>query len=454
MPGTGRPSMPHTWPVPVDFAPLFGDNGAMSATPPDPTDHRGKPLTSLAAVILAAGTGTRMGDGPEKQFRMLAGRPVLIHALTAFMAHPAVTQIVIVCAAARMPDINQMLGLLADDPRILIAAGGARRQDSVQAGLAALDPDKSMLVAIHDAARPLLPSTVIDRLIAAMNGGAAAALPVIPVVDTLKTIDKALIADRALVAGTVDRSSLAAAQTPQIFQLDEIAQLHATHDSNIDITDDIQLVEAIGKQVSTVAGDRRLMKLTTGDDFDILAALADPEKGSASMIPDIRVGNGFDVHRFSDQPGPARIGGIDVPSTNSLDAHSDGDVGLHALCDAIFGALGDGDIGVHFPPSDDRWKDADSADFLTFAAERCAARQATIQHLDLTLICETPKIGPHRAAMRARIAALAGIAEERVGVKATTSEKLGFTGRSEGIAAQATATLVFSSHIGGGEDAG
>ena len=448
MPGAGWPSMPHTRPVPVDFAPLFGDNGAMSATPPDPTERRGKTLTSLAAIILAAGTGTRMGDGPEKQFRILAGRPVLIHALTAFMAHPAVTQLVIVCAAARQQNINQMLGPLADDPRILITTGGARRQDSVQAGLAALDPDKSMLVAIHDAARPLLPGAVIDRLIAAMDGGAAAALPVMPVVDTLKTIDK------ALVAGTVDRSSLAAAQTPQIFQLDEITQLHAAHNKNIDITDDIQLVEAIGKQATTVAGDRRLMKLTTGDDFDILAALADTEKGSASMIPDIRVGNGFDVHRFSDQPGPARIGGVDVPSANGLDAHSDGDVGLHALCDAIFGALGDGDIGAHFPPSDDRWKDVDSANFLIFAAERCAARQATIQHLDLTLICETPKIGPYRPAMRARIAALAGIAEERVGVKATTSEKLGFTGRSEGIAAQATATLVFSSHIGGGEDAG
>jgi 2-C-methyl-D-erythritol 4-phosphate cytidylyltransferase/2-C-methyl-D-erythritol 2,4-cyclodiphosphate synthase len=168
------------------------------------------------------------------------------------------------------------------------------------------------------------------------------------------------------------------------------------------------------------------------------------------MIPDIRVGSGFDVHRFSDGPGPARIGGIDVPSAHGLEAHSDGDVGLHALCDAIFGALGDGDIGAHFPPSDNRWKNADSADFLTFAVQRAAARGAIIQHLDLTLICETPKIGPHRTAMQQQIASLAGLPPERVGVKATTSEKLGFTGRGEGIAAQATATLLFQSAADGG----
>ena len=295
-----------------------------------------------------------------------------------------------------------------------------------------------MLVAIHDAARPLLPAAVIDRLIAAMQDGAAAALPVMPVVDTLKTISDTKI------AGTVERSALATAQTPQIFCLAHIAKLHKNHPEDIDITDDIQLVEADGQAVTAVPGDRCLMKLTTVEDFDILTALMFREKGSRQMIPDIRVGNGFDVHRFSDGPGPARIGGIDVPSPHGLAAHSDGDVGLHALCDAIFGALGDGDIGAHFPPSDDRWKDADSADFLLFAVERCANRKAVIQHLDLTLICEIPKIGPHRNAMRQRIASLAGIPVDRVGVKATTSEKLGFTGRSEGIAAQATATLVIT----------
>ncbi len=395
----------------------------------------------LAAIILAAGSGQRMGDGLEKQFRLLAGKPVLTHSVTAFMTHPACVRIVIVCASSHMEKVRTILGSLADDPRVDITSGGVRRQDSVKAGLAILTtetdtPDPSMLVAIHDAARPLLPAAVIDRLIAAMQDGAKAALPVMPVVDTLKTISDSQI------AGTVDRSALAAAQTPQIFQLAHIIKLHIDHPEDIEITDDMQLVEAHGQTAAAVAGDRRLMKLTTVEDFDILTALMSRKKGSCQMIPDIRVGNGFDVHSFSDGPGPARIGGIDVPSPHSLAAHSDGDVGLHALCDAIFGALGDGDIGAHFPPSDDHWKDADSADFLLFAVERCATRKAVIQHLDLTLICEMPKIGPHRDAMRQRIASLAGIPVDRVGVKATTSEKLGFTGRREGIAAQATATLV------------
>ncbi|MGC6496936.1 MAG: 2-C-methyl-D-erythritol 4-phosphate cytidylyltransferase [Candidatus Puniceispirillaceae bacterium] len=415
----------------------------MSVTPPTRMATTSQTQQPLAAIILAAGSGQRMGDGVEKQFRPLAGKPVLIHSVAAFMAHPACARIIIVCASSHMENVRTILGSLADDPRVEITTGGARRQDSVRAGLALLTgetdaPDPSMLVAIHDAARPLLPAAVIDRLIAAMQGGAAAALPVMPVVDTLKTVSNAHI------AGTIDRSALAAAQTPQTFHLAQIVKLHADHPEEIEITDDIQLVEADGQAVAAIAGDRKLMKLTTVEDFDILTALMSREKGSRHMIPDIRVGNGFDVHRFSDGPGPARIGGIDVPSPHGLAAHSDGDVGLHALCDAIFGALGDGDIGAHFPPSDDRWKDADSADFLLFAVERCATRKAVIQHLDLTLICETPKIGPHRDAMRQRIASIAGIPVDRVGVKATTSEKLGFTGRGEGIAAQATATLVIT----------
>jgi len=415
----------------------------MSVTPPTRMATTSQTQQPLAAIILAAGSGQRMGDGVEKQFRPLAGKPVLIHSVAAFMAHPACARIIIVCASSHMENVRTILGSLSDDPRVEITTGGARRQDSVRAGLALLTtetdaPGPSMLVAIHDAARPLLPAAVIDRLIAAMQGGAAAALPVMPVVDTLKTVSNAHI------AGTIDRSALAAAQTPQIFHLAQIVKLHADHPDEIEITDDIQLVEADGQAVAAIAGDRKLMKLTTVEDFDILSALMSREKGSRHMIPDIRVGNGFDVHRFSDGPGPARIGGIDVPSPHGLAAHSDGDVGLHALCDAIFGALGDGDIGAHFPPSDDRWKDADSADFLLFAVERCATRKAVIQHLDLTLICETPKIGPHRDAMRQRIASIAGIPVDRVGVKATTSEKLGFTGRGEGIAAQATATLVIT----------
>ncbi len=416
----------------------------MSVTPSTRMATISQTQQPFAAIILAAGSGKRMGDGLEKQFRPLAGKPVLTHSVTAFMSHPACARIIIVCASSHMEKLRTILGSLADDPRVFITSGGARRQDSVQAGLTSLmtetdTPDpSSMLVAIHDAARPLLPVAVIDQLIAAMQDGAVAALPIMPVVDTLKKINNTQI------SGTIDRSALAAAQTPQIFHLTQIIKLYAEHPEDIEITDDIQLVEAHGQAVVAVAGDRRLMKLTTVEDFDILTALMSREKDSRQMIPDIRVGNGFDVHRFSDGPGPARIGGIEVPSPHGLAAHSDGDVGLHALCDAIFGALGDGDIGVHFPPSDDRWKDADSADFLLFAVERCAIRKAVIQHLDLTLICEMPKIGPYRDAIRQRIASLAGIPVDRVGVKATTSEKLGFTGRSEGIAAQATATLVIT----------
>lgn len=434
----------------MDFAPGFRDNGRMNKVSPDISAKTTGPATMnnadvrVAAIILAAGQSSRMGDGTEKQFRLLNGRSVVAHAVTAFLQHPAVTQIIIVCAPERAAALKASLGDLANDTRLNITNGGARRQDSVLAGLQAADAGDATLVAIHDAARPIVPQPVVNRLLHAMGGGAAAALPVMPVVDTVKAVS-----DNA-VNGTVDRSGLAAAQTPQVFHLADILSLHQAHDADTQITDDIQLIEASGRPVAAVEGDRRLMKLTTAEDFAILETLIRTAEGSNQMIPDIRVGSGFDVHRFSNGPGPARIGGIDVPSAHGLEAHSDGDVGLHALCDAIFGALGDGDIGAHFPPSDDRWKNADSADFLTFAVQRAAARGAIIQHLDLTLICETPKIGPHRTAMQQQIASLAGLPPERVGVKATTSEKLGFTGRGEGIAAQATATLLFQSAADGG----
>ena len=230
-----------------------------------------------------------------------------------------------------------------------------------------------------------------------------------------------------------------------MFHFADILNRHDSHDPATEVTDDILLIEDSGDTVVTVAGDARLMKLTTAGDFAMLNALnTTPDEAamtSPSTIADIRTGNGYDVHRFSDGPGPVHLGGIEIPSDRGLDAHSDGDVGLHALCDAIFGALADGDIGSHFPPSDDRWKGASSDQFLKFAVERCAAKGAMILSLDLTLICELPKIGPHRQAMRERIAELAGVDIDRVAVKATTSEKLGFTGRGEGIAAQATATL-------------
>ena len=412
----------------------------MSSLPSDFAPQEGEAATArLGVIIVAAGGGTRMGGGLEKQYRDLAGRPVIAHSVQSFITHPATSNIVIVVAAGRIDAAQTALGDLFDDPRITLVEGGARRQDSVHAGLQALSKTALPLVAIHDAARPFLPFDVIDRLIDAMDSGADAALPVLAVTDTLKKVSD------NRVTGTTDRSSLARAQTPQIFRLPEILDHHRQHDTSTEVTDDIRLIEDGGGTVVTVAGDERLMKLTTAGDFAILKAMtATPDEDAMTSFPsvaDIRTGNGYDVHRFSDGPGPVHLGGIEIPGDRGLDAHSDGDVGLHALCDAIFGALADGDIGSHFPPSDDKWKGASSDQFLTFAAERCASKGAKILHLDLTLICEMPKIGPHRQAMRERIAELAGVNINRVAVKATTSEKLGFTGRGEGIAAQATATL-------------
>ena len=421
----------------MDFGLTFGDNGGMTSQTATET-----PARRLAAVIVAAGGGTRMGDGLEKQFRNLAGCSVLAHSTTAFLVHPATARVVIVVAAGRKADAMTALGDLAGDARVVIVDGGARRQDSVAAGLAVAGGPAISLVAIHDAARPLLPQRVISDLVAALDAGADAALPVLPVFDTVKLIAGSQVED------TIERASLGRAQTPQIFHLADLRARHDTLAPDTEITDDIRLYEDGSSRIDIVTGDECLMKLTRPTDFAILSAVPHPEGGStmpAALPPfDIRTGNGYDVHRFGDDEGPVRLGGINIAHDRGLAAHSDGDVGLHALCDAIFGALADGDIGSHFPPSDERWKNADSAQFLAFAVSRCAEHGAAIMLLDLTLVCERPKIGPHRDAMRARIAQLAGIDISRVAVKATTSEQLGFTGRGEGIAAQATATLVMT----------
>ncbi|MEX0502394.1 2-C-methyl-D-erythritol 4-phosphate cytidylyltransferase [Alphaproteobacteria bacterium LSUCC0719] len=396
----------------------------------------------LGAIIVAAGSGTRMGNGTAKQFRSLLGRSVLWHSVAAFLEHPATAQVIVVVAAERRSDAVEALGSMATDDRVSIVAGGVRRQDSVAAGLVAVTATGIDLVAIHDAARPCLPQRVITDLISALDDGADAALPVLPMTDTVKLVTGSSVAD------TVDRTSLARAQTPQMFRLDALIARHDGLAPDTEITDDIRLFEDGAARIETVPGDARLMKLTRAEDFAILTALSSPEGDTPMPVTapqlDIRTGNGYDVHRFDDGVGPVRLGGVDIPHDRNLAAHSDGDVGLHALCDAIFGALADGDIGSHFPPSDDRWKNADSTQFLAFAASLCASRGATILHLDLTLVCERPKIGPHRDAMRRCIADLVGVDISRVAVKATTSEQLGFTGREEGIAAQATATLAMT----------
>ena len=410
-----------------------------------PHNASNKPDRRLAVVIVAAGGGMRMGEGVEKQFRDFRGRSVLAHSVNAFLNHPATGRVVLVAPAGRESVASDALGSLADDDRVIMVTGGARRQDSVSAGVAAADGPGLSLVAIHDAARPLVPQRVITDLIAAMDRGADAALPVMPVVDTVKRIS----GDR--VADTIDRTMLGRAQTPQMFHLAALASRHDGLAADTDVSDDILLFEDGKARIEAVTGHACLMKLTTPADFMILSALPHPEGDqtmpAAPPALDIRTGNGYDVHRFGDGDGPVRLGGIDIPHDRNLAAHSDGDVGLHALCDALFGALADGDIGSHFPPSDPRWKGSDSAEFLEFAVSRCAERGAAILHLDLTFICESPKIAPYRDAMRARIAALAGLDMTRVAVKATTSEQLGFTGRGEGIAAQATATVAMASSM-------
>ncbi len=455
---------------------------------------------AIAAVIVAAGSGSRMAGATPKQFLDLSGKPVLCHCVDNFASHAAVVEIVIVGPPDDLASVRRALGpRRMEDERLRIVAGGATRQQSVKAGLAALGgsensdrigdkggsdgggrfvdmtSNRAKLVGIHDAARPLVSHAVIDRLAAAISDDVPAALPVLPVADTLKSahVRKSTHVQESLhiqelvqagrISGTIDRNGVWAAQTPQMFDLATILALHEGyerhegHDGTRPVTDDVSLAEAAGLPIAAIEGDRRLMKLTHQDDLAMLVALAqnDPAKkdlakedsagGSGTMaeMMDLRVGNGFDVHKFADTPGPIMLAGISVPSPHGILAHSDGDVGLHALCDAIFGALGDGDIGFHFPPSDARWKNADSAQFLRFAVERCAQHNAELRHLDLTIICETPKITPRRDAMRARIAEISGLPITRIGVKATTSEGLGFTGRGEGIAAQATASVLF-----------
>lgn len=310
------------------------------------------------------------------------------------------------------------------------AKGGATRQASVHAGLEALASQKPDVVLIHDAARPFVSAALISRAIdAASRTGAA--IPVIPVADTIKLID-----GNGDVEATPERARLRIAQTPQAFRFDVILDAHrrAAREGRSDFTDDAALAEWAGLTVATFEGDPANMKLTTPEDF------VREEARLGAMLGDVRTGNGYDVHAFGDGDH-LMICGVRVPHTKGFLAHSDGDVGLHALVDAILGALADGDIGSHFPPGDPKWKGAASDQFLKYAVDRVTARGGRIAHLDVTLICERPKVGPHRDAMRARIAEIAGLSLSRVAVKATTSERLGFTGREEGIAAVASATV-------------
>lgn len=377
----------------------------------------------VAVLLLAGGRGTRAGLATPKQLAMLGGKPVLRWSLDAFASHDAISRGVLVAGQ----DVADSIGALPEG--WLCALPGAERQQSVANALACLaDWSDDAMVLVHDAARPGVTAIVVDRLLAALENGAKAAIPTLPVPDTL--VEQA--GDEA--GAVVDRGALARVQTPQAFHLGTLRRAHAAA-GDAAATDDAQLVRRAGVSVTVVAGEARLHKLTYAEDMDILSGLM----GTKAMTR-TAVGLGYDVHRLvADKP--LWIGGIEIPHSHGLEGHSDADVGLHALTDAILGALGDGDIGDHFPPTDAQWRGAASHHFLSFAAGRVAARGGRIDHVDLTIIAEEPKIGPHRPAIRARVAEILAIPVAQVSVKATTTERLGFTGRREGIAAQAVATL-------------
>jgi 2-C-methyl-D-erythritol 4-phosphate cytidylyltransferase/2-C-methyl-D-erythritol 2,4-cyclodiphosphate synthase len=384
-------------------------------------------MAQVAAVVVAAGQGLRAGGEIPKQFRRIAGETLLARALSAFAEAPDVTFVQPVIR----PDDVDLVRRLTNGMNVLEpVAGGATRQASVRAGLEALVSCTPDIVLVHDAARPFASASLITRAIeAAKKTGAA--IPALPVTDTVKRIDST-----GTIEATLDRNSIRLVQTPQAFAFPALFDAHrrALAQGRDDFTDDAALAEWAGIKVSVFAGEPGNIKFTTPEDF------ARAEAIQSAGLGDVRTGSGLDVHAFG--PGDhVTLGGIRIPHVQALIGHSDADVALHALTDAIFGALADGDIGAHFPPSDPQWRGASSDRFLTFAVERVRTRGGRIAHLDLTIVCEAPRIGEHRDRMRANIANLAGIGIERVGVKATTSEKLGFTGRGEGIAAYATATI-------------
>ena len=373
---------------------------------------------TTTALIVAAGKGERAGGGLPKQFRLLGGKPVLRWAVESLLRHPAVHAVRVVIGQGQHGDAASALdGLDVGE----FVEGGAERADSVRAGLGAVRGDA---VLVHDAARPFCPPAVVDRLLASLEFFDGAA-PVLPVGDTLAQIGETL-------GDPIDRTGLARVQTPQAFRLDALKSAYQRW-SGPAPTDETTVLRAVGLKVAAVHGDPALDKLTLPADFERA------EQWLAGRLSP-RTGMGFDVHAFSGE-GPLMLGGVEVPHSRGLAGHSDADVVLHAITDALLGAAGLGDIGEHFPPSDPRWKGAASSTFLKHAAELLRSNGALIDHIDCTVIAEAPKVGPYRAAMRARIAEIAGLSVDQVSVKATTTEGLGFTGRREGIAAQAVASI-------------
>ncbi|WP_128254164.1 bifunctional 2-C-methyl-D-erythritol 4-phosphate cytidylyltransferase/2-C-methyl-D-erythritol 2,4-cyclodiphosphate synthase [Falsirhodobacter deserti] len=368
---------------------------------------------TTVAIIVAAGRGSRAGGGLPKQWRPLNGRPIIAHTLEAF------------AGLQRLLVIHPDDRPLAEPLEVEVVEGSDTRAGSVLNALRALEGRGVTRVLIHDGARPLVPPAVIARVLAALEASPGAA-PALAVTD-------ALWRGEAHVSGTQDRTNLWRAQTPQGFRFDAILAAHEAHPGGA--ADDVEVARAAGLDVAIVEGDESNLKVTWPDDF------ARAERLLKGRDMDIRIGNGYDVHRFG-EGDHVWLCGVKVPHGRSLQGHSDADVGMHALTDAIYGALAEGDIGQHFPPSDMKWKGAESHIFLRHAMERVAARGYRLMNCDVTLVCERPKIGPHAEAMREALAAIMGVEVGRISVKATTSERLGFTGREEGIASVATALLM------------
>lgn len=406
----------------------------MSATP------NSRPA-AIAAVIVAAGRGERAGASKEgpKQYRRIAGTAVLAHTLGVFLGHPAIARIVV----AIHPDDDALFAAAVGDlpAHVSTVHGGATRQQSTLLGLRALASAAPDVVLIHDGVRPFVDPAMIDRVVAATDEYHGA-IPALPVADTLKRA-----AADGTIAATVDRSVLHAAQTPQAFPFGKILAAHedAAAAARSDFTDDAAIAEWAGIAVRLVAGSPDNTKITWAKDI----ALAEQRLAGTTGLPDVRTGNGYDVHSF--EPGDhVTLCGVAIPYEKRLSGHSDADVGLHALTDALLATCGAGDIGTHFPPSDPQWRGVPSRIFVEHAVKVVRTRGGRIANADVTLICEAPRVGPHRAAMVAAMAEMLGISPERVSVKATTNEGLGFIGRKEGIAAIATASVVYPGTLGDG----
>lgn len=380
-------------------------------------------MVEIAALVVAGGRGERAGGSVPKQYQPLLGEPMLRRTVRALAAE-GIDRVQVVIGQGHedlFAQVTAGLGLLPP------VRGGDERKDSVRQGLEALAGEKPRFVLIHDAARPLVPRAVTARVIEALRSGADAAIPFVPVADTLRRREK----DGRWTL--VPRDNLHRAQTPQGFRFDAILAAHKAH-AGENVTDDMALAELAGLRVVSVQGDESNLKITTPEDFTMAERLI------AAQMTDTRTGLGYDAHRFA--PGEhVWLCGVKIAHDHALEGHSDADAGLHALTDALLATIGAGDIGVHFPPTDEKWRGAPSWKFLDYAAKLVRDKGGEISHCDVTLICERPKVGPHREAMRARVAEILGIDVARVSVKATTTEGMGFTGRREGLAAQAVATV-------------